>query len=225
MNTRRRGLQPRDLPTNLPRHRHVRISFKTVQPLTCRRDINVVGKMDGRIQQIFGQQRSSFISAVLRNEWGQKIVNRESVHNGPVIVKFKRLRADALMPTKAREDDAAFDLHSIIDYDLRPGEYCVVPTGIVLEIPQGYEGQVRPRSGFAAKNGVTVLNTPGTIDSGYRGEVMVIMVNHGREVFHISKGMRICQLAIRPVPKVQLVECEVLSESDRGTGGFGSTGI
>ncbi len=151
-------------------------------------------------------------------------MSTDSTRQRPILVRFKRLREDAIIPTKT-EEDAAFDLYSVIDYALRPGEYCVVPTGIVLEIPPGYEGQIRPRSGFAAKNGVTVLNSPGTIDSGYRGEVMAVMINHGKEVFQISKGMRICQLAIREVTDVHLVESDVLSESKRGTGGFGSTGV
>jgi dUTP pyrophosphatase len=141
-----------------------------------------------------------------------------------VKVCVKRLSPDAKIPKAARKGDVAFDLHSTIDYELRPGERFAVPTGIAVEIPTGYEGQVRPRSGLALKEGITVLNTPGTIDSGYRGEVHTIMMNHGGESFRIAKGMRISQLAIRPVPEVEFVEVDELSDTERGEGGFGSTG-
>ena len=141
-----------------------------------------------------------------------------------VKVRVKRLSPDAKIPKAAMAGDVAFDLYSTIDYELRPGERFAVPTGIAVEIPSGYEGQVRPRSGLALKEGVTVLNTPGTIDSGYRGEVNIIMVNHNSESFKITKGMRICQLAIRPVTDVEFVEVDELSDTERGEGGFGSTG-
>ena len=141
-----------------------------------------------------------------------------------VTVRVKRLSPDAKIPKTARSGDVAFDLYSVIDYELRPGERFAVPTGIAVEIPQGYEGQVRPRSGLALKEGITVLNTPGTIDSGYRGEVKTIMMNHNGEPFRITKGMRISQLAIRPVPEVEFVEVDELSDTERGEGGFGSTG-
>jgi len=139
-------------------------------------------------------------------------------------IRVKRLNPEARIPTAAREDDAAFDLYSVIDYELKPGERYAIPTGIAIEIPVGYEGQVRPRSGLALKEGITVLNTPGTIDSGYRGEVRTIVINQGDSSFKVTKGMRISQLAIRPVPKVTFVEVDELSETDRGEGGFGSTG-
>ncbi|TFF96892.1 dUTP diphosphatase [Candidatus Thorarchaeota archaeon] len=141
-----------------------------------------------------------------------------------VTVRVKRISPEARLPKQAHSGDAAFDLYSVIDHDLQPGERYAVPTGIIVEIPDGYEGQVRPRSGLAAKNGITVLNTPGTIDSGYRGEVKTIMVNLGSEPFRIEKGMRISQLAIRPVPEVRFVEVDELADSPRGEGGFGSTG-
>ncbi len=141
-----------------------------------------------------------------------------------VKVLVKRLSPDAKIPKAARTGDVAFDLYSTMDYELRPGERFAVPTGIAVEIPRGYEGQVRPRSGLALKEGVTVLNTPGTIDSGYRGEVHIIMVNHNGKSFKISKGMRISQLAIRPVPEVEFIEVDELSDTERGEGGFGSTG-
>jgi dUTP pyrophosphatase len=141
-----------------------------------------------------------------------------------VTVRVKRISAEARLPKQAHAGDAAFDLYSIVDHNLQPGERYAVPTGIIVEIPEGYEGQVRPRSGLAAKSGITVLNTPGTIDCGYRGEVKTIVINLGSEPFRIEKGMRISQLAIRPVPEAQFVEVEELADSPRGDGGFGSTG-
>ncbi len=142
-----------------------------------------------------------------------------------VQVRVKRLTPDAKIPKAAKAGDVAFDLYSVIDHEIKQGERYAVPTGIAVEIPPGYEGQVRPRSGLALKEGITVLNTPGTIDSGYRGEVKTIMINHSDASFQITKGMRISQLAIRPVPKVTFIEVDELSDTDRGDGGFGSTGI
>ncbi|MHA1635936.1 MAG: dUTP diphosphatase [Candidatus Thorarchaeota archaeon] len=142
-----------------------------------------------------------------------------------VQVRVKRLNPDAKIPKIAKAGDVAFDLYSVIDYEIKPGERYAVPTGIAVEIPVGYEGQVRPRSGLALKEGLTVLNTPGTIDSGYRGEVKTIIINQGDTAFKISKGMRISQLAIRPVPEVSFIEVDELSDTDRGEGGFGSTGV
>ncbi|TFF94533.1 dUTP diphosphatase [Candidatus Thorarchaeota archaeon] len=142
-----------------------------------------------------------------------------------VVIRVKKLREEAWVPKRAKPGDAAFDLYSIEEYELEPGERAAVCTGIAVEIPEGYEGQVRPRSGLAIKHGITVLNAPGTIDSGYRGEVKTIMVNHGTEPFKVEKGMRISQLAIRPVPRVEIALVDELSDSDRGNGGFGSTGV
>jgi dUTP pyrophosphatase len=102
----------------------------------------------------------------------------------------KRLNPNARIPETAKPGDVAFDLFSVVDYDLEPGNRFPVPTGLAMEIPTGYEGQVRPRSGLAFRKGITTLNTPGTIDSGYRGEVKVILINHGHETFRIEKGMR-----------------------------------
>jgi dUTP pyrophosphatase len=144
--------------------------------------------------------------------------------DSPVTIRVKRLSPDARIPQAARKGDAAYDLYSAVDHELKPGERYAVPTGIAIEIPEGYEGQVRPRSGLAMNEGVTVFNTPGTIDSGYRGEVKTIMINLGVKPFKIIKGMRISQLAIRPVPEVRFIEVDELSDTDRGEGGFGSTG-
>jgi dUTP pyrophosphatase len=107
---------------------------------------------------------------------------------------------------------------------LKPGQRAMVPTGLSMAMPMGYEAQIRPRSGLAAKNGVSVLNTPGTIDSDYRGELKIILINLGDEDFAITRDMRIAQMIIAPVVQAQLVETDVLSETQRGAGGFGSTG-
>ncbi|TFG07575.1 dUTP diphosphatase [Candidatus Thorarchaeota archaeon] len=145
--------------------------------------------------------------------------------NERVTIKVKRVHKEAQVPRTAKTGDVAFDLYSVEDYELQPGERTAVRTGLAMEIPRGYEGQVRPRSGLALKHGITVLNTPGTIDSGYRGEVKAIMINHGTEPFKVEKGMRICQLAIRPVPTSEISVVDELSDSERGDGGFGSTGV
>lgn len=108
---------------------------------------------------------------------------------------------------------------------LMPGKRALVPTGLAMEIPVGWEGQVRPRSGLAAKHGVTVLNSPGTIDSDYRGEVQVILINHGEEPFTVARGMRIAQLVFAEVRQIAVVELQGLSKTERGSGGFGSTGV
>ena len=108
--------------------------------------------------------------------------------------------------------------------ELEPGARALIPTGFALEIPVGYEAQVRPRSGLALKHGVTLLNTPGTIDADYRGELMVILINHGSEPFLIRRGDRIAQLAIAPIAQVEVVAVDVLGATGRGQGGFGSTG-
>jgi dUTP pyrophosphatase len=121
---------------------------------------------------------------------------------------------------------AGFDLAAAVegDFVLAPGERAAIPTGLALATPPGFEGQVRPRSGLALKHGVTCLNTPGTIDSDYRGEVMVILINHGTEPFTIRRGMRIAQLIIAPVMRMAIRESGDLDTTDRGAGGFGSTG-
>src|ERR1700710_2825974 len=107
---------------------------------------------------------------------------------------------------------------------LAPGRHALVPTGLTIALPPGYEAQVRPRSGLAAKHGVTVLNSPGTIDADYRGEIGVLLINHGEAPFPIRRGERIAQMVIAPVTQAQLVEVDTLSSTDRGSGGFGSTG-
>ena len=108
---------------------------------------------------------------------------------------------------------------------LAPGSHAIIPTGFAIALPPGYEAQVRPRSGLAAKNGVTVLNSPGTIDADYRGEVGVILINHGKEPFTVTRGMRIAQLVVAPVSTVHWHETDELPTTERGAGGFGSTGV
>ena len=142
-----------------------------------------------------------------------------------IAVRFKMEKECAeLVPRKAHEDDAGYDLRSRVDTVLEAGKVSCIPTGVFLEIPRGYEAQVRPRSGLALKNGIGCLNSPGTIDAGYRGEVGVILFNFGKEDFAIRKGDRIAQMVFASLPETVLMEAENLSSTDRGSGGFGSTG-
>jgi dUTP pyrophosphatase len=129
-----------------------------------------------------------------------------------------------LMPRRQHESDAAYDLRSRVDMTIEPGCFAGVPTGVRLEMPADFVADVRPRSGLAFKHGITVLNSPGTIDSGYRGEVQAILINHGKEPFVIRRGDRIAQMLFQRLPQVELIQRDELSESDRGEGGFGSTG-
>ncbi|WP_395829995.1 dUTP diphosphatase [Elstera sp.] len=135
--------------------------------------------------------------------------------------------ADLPLPAYATEGAAAFDLLAAIagPITLAPGKRALVPTGLAFAIPAGFEGQVRPRSGLAAKNGVTVLNAPGTIDADYRGEVQVILINHGDQPFIVERGMRIAQFLLAPVTRAALTPVDSLDETARGAGGFGSTGL
>lgn len=133
--------------------------------------------------------------------------------------------AEDLLPTKAHPDDAAFDLRAADDATIPPGRSALVPTGLMLELPTGFEAQIRPRSGLAAKHAITVLNAPGTIDAGYRGEIRVILLNAGTQDFAVTRGDRIAQMVIQTLPDVRLVlAADDLSQTDRGDGGFGSTG-
>ncbi len=141
-----------------------------------------------------------------------------------MLLKVKKLRADALPPRYAHPGDAGLDLYSVEGLEIAPGASCTVKTGIAIELPPNTEAQVRPRSGLAAKHGITVLNTPGTIDEGYRGEVGVILINHGQQPFAIEKGMRIAQMVVKPVITVDVQEVDSLSQTRRGEGGFGSSG-
>ena len=138
---------------------------------------------------------------------------------------FKRIHADATIPAFAHPSDAGMDLTSVEELTLAPGKRALVHTGLIVLLPPMYEAQVRPRSGLALKKGVTVLNTPGTIDSGYRGEIGVILINLGEEPFEVKKGDRIAQLVIAPVTQPETYEVDEVDETDRGAGGFGSTGL
>jgi dUTP pyrophosphatase len=136
----------------------------------------------------------------------------------------RRLREDATLPAQAYAGDAGFDLAACGRHEVRPGERAVIPTGVAVEIPEGYGGFVLPRSGIAARNGITLLNAPGLIDSGYRGEVKVVFHNADpAETFVVEPGMRIAQLVLLPVPEVRVVEHDQLAASERGERGFGSS--
>jgi dUTP pyrophosphatase len=140
--------------------------------------------------------------------------------------KIKKLKSDAIVPKYMTEAAAGMDLYCANDEEimLLPGKRALVSTGIAIALPKGYEAQIRPRSGLAVKHGVTVLNTPGTIDADYRGEVMVIMINHGDKPYIISKGLRIAQMIVSRVDRAKVVVVEDLDDTKRGSGGFGHTG-
>jgi dUTP pyrophosphatase len=137
---------------------------------------------------------------------------------------IQRLRPDAVVPGHAYSGDAGLDLSSCERVELAPGERALVPTGLAVAIPEGYAGFVQPRSGLAAKHGISIVNTPGLVDSGYRGELLVNLVNTDpREPFVVEPGMRIAQLVILPIPELDLVEVDELPQSERGVRGFGSS--
>ena len=139
-------------------------------------------------------------------------------------IEALRLDGRLPLPVHARPGDAGLDLRASESARLEPGERRLVSTGLAVAIPPGYAGLVLPRSGLAMQKGVTVLNAPGLIDSGYRGELKVLLINHGAEPVDIARGERIAQLVVQPVAEVKLVEVDRLPESERGAGGFGSTG-
>ena len=148
----------------------------------------------------------------------------------PTLGLVRLSHADGLdLPAYETAGAAGMDLRAAVPEDrplmLMPGKRALVPTGLVMEIPFGYEAQIRPRSGLALKHGITCLNTPGTIDSDYRGEVKVLLINLGEEEFLIERGMRIAQMVIAPVTQVRVVEVKEASDTARGSGGFGSTGV
>lgn len=141
------------------------------------------------------------------------------------IIKFKPLNKNAQIPIKAFVTDAGADLKSVANLTILPGRHAIVPTGLAIEMPEGWEAQIRSRSGLAAKKQIFVLNSPGTIDANYRGEIGVILQNLGTEPFVINIGDKIAQIVLKQVPLVEFVEVDALAETDRGQGGFGSTGI
>lgn len=144
-------------------------------------------------------------------------------------VRIKKLpgNEDLALPRKMSEGASGFDLCAAVAEPvlLKPGERALIPTGIALQMPLQLEAQVRPRSGLAIKHGITCLNTPGTIDADYRGEIKVILINLGREDFIVARGERIAQLVFQTVPRVDLIETDQLDDTDRGSGGFGHTGV
>ena len=141
-------------------------------------------------------------------------------------ILIKRLSKQVLLPKYETVGSSGMDLAASNEFliKIEPGKTAIVPTGISLAIPKGFEVQIRPRSGLAAKKSISVLNTPGTIDADYRGEIKVILINLGKDVFEVEKGLRIAQMVVSPVIQVKLEEVENLNETERGKGGFGSTG-
>ncbi|MEH1930123.1 dUTP diphosphatase [Nostoc sp.] len=149
----------------------------------------------------------------------------KSKENIMKLLKILKLHESAIIPKYEHPNDAGLDLVSIDELELPSGESRLIHTGISIELPQGTEAQIRPRSGLALKYQITVLNTPGTVDEGYRGEIGVILINHGKSSFQVTKGMKIAQMVITPVVRVDVEEVNSLSLTSRGNGGFGSTGI
>ena len=140
-------------------------------------------------------------------------------------IAVQRLRAEAVLPTRAYAGDAGLDLVACERCELGPGERGIVPTGVAVAVPEGYAGFVQPRSGLARRHGISIVNTPGLIDSGYRGELQVTLLNTDRhQSFTVEPGMRIAQLVVVPVPEIDLVEVDELPASERGAAGFGSSG-
>ena len=139
-------------------------------------------------------------------------------------IKFEKIHPDAIIPHYANEDDAGMDLYSVKDISLKPMHRVAVPTGIKIEIPKGYEAQIRPKSGLALKNGITMPNSPGTIDAGYRGELKVLVINLGSKTYQIKKEQKIAQMIFNKIEKARFIETK-LSKTNRGEGGFGSTGL
>lgn len=140
-------------------------------------------------------------------------------------LKVKKLNEDAIIPNFAHKGDAGMDLYSIEQVIIPKNETRLIKTGISIELPHMTEAQVRPRSGLALKHSITVLNSPGTIDEGYRGEIGVILINHGKEDFVVEKHMKIAQMVIKPIYEIHIEEVKDLSDTERGNGGFGSTGM
>lgn len=151
---------------------------------------------------------------------GPKTSKNQSAMN----VKIKKINPDATIPQFAREGDAGLDLCSVERRIIPAGKHMLIKTGLAIELPKNTEAQIRPRSGLALHNGITVLNTPGTIDQGYRGEIGVILINHGEEDFTVEKNMRIAQMVIKPIYDIDLIVVEELQNTQRGEAGFGSTG-
>ena len=140
-------------------------------------------------------------------------------------LRVEKINEKAIIPNYAHEGDAGLDLYSVDKLVLAPGERALVHTGIKIELPKNTEAQIRPRSGLALKNGISLVNAPGTIDEGYRGEIGVIIINHGLESFTVEEGMKIAQMVVKPVWRVEVEEVVSLSDSERGEKGYGSSGV
>lgn len=151
-------------------------------------------------------------------------------HSSPLSIRITRIdpaRIDIPLPAYATDGSSGMDIHAAVDGELRvgPGETVLIPTGFQVEIPHGYEAQVRPRSGLAIKHGIGILNSPGTIDSDYRGEVKIILTNFGKREFTIRRGDRVAQMVIAPVVRTTWQEVRRVDDTDRGAGGFGHSGV
>ena len=144
-----------------------------------------------------------------------------------VKILIKRISSKVTLPQYKTIGSSGMDISAFIEDEIiiKPSDKKIIPTGIKLKIPRGYEIQIRPRSGLAANNDITVLNTPGTIDSDYRGEIKVILFNHGKKIFKVENGLRIAQMVLCPVIEAKLFEAEIIEETERGEGCFGSTGV
>ncbi|NJN32324.1 MAG: dUTP diphosphatase [Synechococcales cyanobacterium RM1_1_8] len=138
---------------------------------------------------------------------------------------IQKLHPAAILPKYAHPGDAGLDLYALAGDRIEPGQTALVATGIAIALPPNTEAQIRPRSGLALKHSLTVLNSPGTVDAGYRGEIKIILINHGQTAFEIEPGMRIAQMVICPVIQAQVEAVESLDDSERGSGGFGSSGL
>jgi dUTP pyrophosphatase len=166
----------------------------------------------------------------MKNLFASRTLAPETALSERPLVAVKKLPhfGDLALPGYETAQSAGMDLRAAIEpgqhIDVLPGRRALIPTGLSIALPPGYEAQIRPRSGLALKNGVTCLNSPGTIDADYRGEVGVILINHGWEAFRISRGDRIAQMVIAPITQIDWMEQQELDETERGEGGFGSTG-
>ena len=140
-------------------------------------------------------------------------------------IRIKKLASEARLPEKAHPTDAGYDVFANEEALIGPGESRLIKTGIAMALPPLTEAQIRPRSGLALKNQITLLNSPGTIDADYRGELGIIVINHGKNTFQVTKGMKIAQMVIAPVMVTEILETDSLDDTERGTGGFGYTGL
>ncbi len=185
-----------------------------------------------RKEQILPSPLVDSVITILRQQQEIILQQQETIDNlkreskvKEYLLKVKLLSEKARLPEYAYEGDTGLDLFSTSEVVIEPGKSALIPTGLSIQLPPKTEAQIRPRSGLALKHQVTVLNGPGTVDEGYRGEIGVILINHGTLPFKIEIGMKIAQMVVQPVLYVKVEKVEKLNETDRGVGGFGSTGI